>query len=84
MAASRVSYRDPEVELQTHQREPCDHCSHQLTLQPPCASLGPTLEFLSLLSEGIDLCVAVYSVHPWKEGNSGVSSVSILRSIMHT
>ncbi|XP_059780338.1 contactin-associated protein-like 3 [Balaenoptera ricei] len=29
--------------------EPCDHCGHQLTPQPPCASLGPTQEFLSLL-----------------------------------
>ncbi|XP_059780365.1 contactin-associated protein-like 3 isoform X3 [Balaenoptera ricei] len=29
--------------------EPCDHCGRQLTPQPPCASLGPTQEFLSLL-----------------------------------
>ncbi|XP_059780359.1 uncharacterized protein LOC132366923 isoform X5 [Balaenoptera ricei] len=29
--------------------EPRDHCGRQLTPQPPCASLGPTQEFLSLL-----------------------------------
>ncbi|XP_068408872.1 contactin-associated protein-like 3B [Eschrichtius robustus] len=37
------------MELQTHQMDPRDHCGHQLTPQPPCASLGPTQEFLSLL-----------------------------------
>ncbi|KAM9030620.1 uncharacterized protein AAG666_009305 isoform 1-T3 [Megaptera novaeangliae] len=38
--------------------EPRDHCGHQLTPQPPCASLGPTQEFLSLLYDSCDAPLA--------------------------
>lgn len=44
--------------------------------------VGVTQAISKLLSEATDLCVAVNSVHPWKEGNSGVSCVTILRYLL--
>lgn len=44
--------------------------------------VGVTQAISKLLSEGTDLCVAVNSVHPWKEGNSRVSCVTILRYLL--
>lgn len=44
-------------------------------------NVGITQLIYGFLSEGIDVCVAVYSVPPWKEGNSGPSYFAIFLTL---
>lgn len=50
-------------------------CCTYFLIYPMCRSCSATSEFLS---EKIAPCVAIHLVHPWEEGNSAASYVTIL------
>ena len=52
------------------------HCARGIFSVTRC--VGTTRIASGFLCREIDLCVVVYSLHPWKEGNSGGSYIVIL------